>query len=76
MHLNGYHQVTMKHYITNYVLQNGDRVFPTYYEYQKNNYVFKITEPISMKETVQEDKGLIEPSMLSSESEDSDCEGK
>ncbi len=75
-HINSSHKITMRKYQTEYVLKSGHKIYPSLQEYYQNNDVFKqfMTEKTS-ESTVQEKKNhsnLILPSMLSSESEDSD----
>ncbi len=74
-HLTNSHKTTMREYIKDHVFKNGGAVYPTFKDYQKNNYVFEVMS--NSKQTMQtedQDNGLILPSMLSSESEDSDEE--
>ncbi len=65
-------------YLVEYVFKKGYRVYPTLREYSLNYDVFNSLEkPKEMENQGQEndeinDNGLILPSMLSSESEDSD----
>ncbi len=73
-HLVNTHKMKMHEYVEQYVLKNGGRVFPTMADFRRNNKVFeKLME--NAKEISKEDEmdnGLIQPDMLSSESEDSD----
>ncbi len=70
-HLTKRHKIKLSEYVTNYVLKNGNRAFPTFFDYIKNNKVFEsFREPIKH----EGDNGLIQPHMISSESEDSDEE--
>ncbi len=76
-HVLAAHKMTLPMYQTEYVLKSGHKVFPTFKEYQKNNQVLKPFEKGSTSEATEKCKmgnrqDLITPSMLSSESEDSD----
>ncbi len=77
-HIGGVHKMNFFEYQTNYVLKNGGRVFPTFREYLNNRQVFdkfeKLGEDCSSRDDHKSD--IILPSMLSSESEDSDEESK
>ncbi len=75
-HLQQAHQLKVNQYAKTYVLKLGFRVYPTFRDYIKDQNVFKTLE---MDNTETEgsdecDNGLILPSMISSESEDSDQE--
>ncbi len=68
------HQVNLLHYQKEYVLKTGNRVLPTFTDYQVNSQIFesfknKNSQPEDAKKS---DDGMIMPSMISSESEDSD----
>ncbi len=65
------HNIRLSEYVTNYIVKSGNRAFPTLLEYKKNNQVFELfKDPIKY----EGDNGLIQPHMISSESEDSDEE--
>ncbi len=57
------------------MLQNGGRTIPTFKDYLRNVEVFDNLANGTEKLTEPKDNGLILPSMISSESEDSDFEG-
>ncbi len=68
--------MTLSQYIREYVFKKGGKVFPTYKEYCNNNQIFEVKtgalQEVSNNIDTNNDNGLILPSMLSSESEDSD----
>ncbi len=87
-HVGNHHQINLLEYQRHHVLKNGAKVFPTLQDFKSNPKVFEYfkqggntVEP--RKQTVDYDKddndedddddnGLIQPHMLSSESEESD----
>ncbi len=70
------HKMKYCHYIKYHVLKNGGKVIPTLQDFQHNIKIFdtfKIdTEEDDLNYEENGDNGLIQPHMLSSESEDSD----
>ncbi len=75
-HLKNVHKTNLSKYISEYVLKNGFKVYPTFKDYQLNSEIFESVNPVDkeVKSHDDDDNGLILPSMLSSESEDSDQE--
>ncbi len=77
-HLNYSHKINLEQYNKSYVIKSGGRVFPTFREYLNNWQVFECLE--LQRKDVTDSKchksDLILPSMISSESEDSDEESK
>ncbi len=78
-HMMHNHKINLAHYGKDYVCKNGFRVYPTFDYFRKNQNVFDLMrQEMGKIETISnqdsDDNGLISPSMLSSESEDSDCE--
>ncbi len=70
------HKLSVSKYVSDYVVKNGGIVLPSFTDFRKDNKVF---EPLFADKDKkdneaedQSDEGLILPSMLSSESEDSD----
>ncbi len=80
IHVKRAHNLTLTMYQTQYVLKSGHLVFPTYLEYLRNKQVLKEFRKVKSLQTTeqcskQNDNDLILPSMLSSESEDSEKKG-
>ncbi len=80
-HLARSHKLKMSQYIKDYVLKNGNKVYPTFRDYCCDRQVFdrmkgycKDTVCLAMQDDNDEgdDDGFITPGMISSESEDSD----
>ncbi len=74
IHLGRTHRVNLSTYSKEYVLKNGFRVYPTFQDYINDNNIFGSTNRDFCEGPSQdkEDNGFISPSMISSESEDSD----
>ncbi len=66
------HKINFVKYIQDYVLKNGGKVIPRYQDYQRDNDVFESFNLDDEDKDGDNVNGLILPSMLSSESEDSD----
>ncbi len=65
------HKINFSQYVAENVLKNGYKAIPTFRDYKKSiEKAFNAAEPT--KEDSNYDSGLIDPSMISSESEDSD----
>ncbi len=76
VHAKSAHRISYSHYRQNYVLKNGGKVIPTLQEFQRNSEAFDTfdtgkTENERDHDDDNNDKGLLEPSMISSESEES-----
>ncbi len=82
-HVLNKHHITLLEYQRHHVIKNGARVFPTLQDYKNNSNVFEDFKILVQEhnQTLGNDKdedengtdGYIQPHMLSSESEDSDC---
>ncbi len=73
-HLCSAHKMKYSQYTKDNVLSNGGKVFPTFKGYLLNGCVLDNIDKGKKELTEPNDNGLIVPSMLSSESEDSDFE--
>ncbi len=76
-HVSQKHRVSFQKYKQEYVLKNGGKVFPSLNEYFINECVLNIVQGSNSNLDLgqdEDDNGLIQPSMLSSESEESDME--
>ncbi len=73
-HVNNAHKISFVHYVNEYVLKRGNRAIPTFRQYQINKQVLEQCKNNNQapKSQCARESDLIEPSMLSSESEDSD----
>ncbi len=71
-HVRNAHKTNVPKYFSNHVLKNGGKSIPTYTDFKKDNNVFEtfIADEKQSENPLKHD--LILPSMLSSESEDSD----
>ncbi len=76
-HISTYHRTSFLKYKEEYVLKVGGKIFPSLIEYRRNNCVFNIVGDSFSSPDLDREKdenSLIQPSMLSSESEESDLE--
>ncbi len=74
LHIRNSHKMPFGPYTKNYVLESGHRVIPTFDEFNRDNDIFEKLSCHSITEKVKRtgNNSLILPSMISSESEESD----